>query len=43
MIKITDVKSQNRKALYELLHVDDLRKEYVNALNNMSFIGAQKH
>ena len=41
MIKITDVRSQNRKALYELLHVDDLRKEYANALNSMSYLGAQ--
>lgn len=41
MIQITDTKGQNRKALYEILHVDDLRKQYADALNNMSFLGAQ--
>lgn len=41
MIKITDIKGQNRKALFELLHVDELRKEYANAISGMSFLGAQ--
>lgn len=41
MIKITDVRGQNRKTLYEILHIDDLRQEYANAINSMSYLGAQ--
>jgi hypothetical protein len=40
MIKITDVKSQNKKALYMILHIYDLREQYRNAMTNMSYIGA---
>jgi hypothetical protein len=41
MIRITDTKGQNKKALFEILHVDMLRKEYADALSNMSYLGAQ--
>jgi hypothetical protein len=40
-MKITDVRQQNRKALYMILHLDSLKKEYAFAMNNMSFLGAQ--
>ena len=41
MIKITDTKSQNRKALQMILHLQDLCEQYANAVNNMSYLGAQ--
>ena len=40
-MKITDIRQQNRKALYMILHLDSLKKEYAFAMNNMSFLGAQ--
>lgn len=41
MIKITDTKSQNRKALQMILHLHDLCEQYASAVNNMSYLGAQ--
>ena len=41
MIRITDTRGQNKKALYEILHVENLRQEYANAISGMSFLGAQ--
>lgn len=40
-MKITDTKQQNKKALYEILHVDVLKAEYASAMSAMSFLGAQ--
>jgi hypothetical protein len=41
MIRITDVKQQNKKALYMILHKQDLCEQYATELNNISFLGAQ--
>lgn len=39
-VKITDIKAQNRKALYMLLHVDELRRSYTDMQQSMTFLSA---
>ena len=41
MIKITDTKGQNKKALHMILHLDEICEQYSSALNDISFLGAQ--
>lgn len=40
-MRITDTKQQNKKALYMILHKQDLCEQYATELNNISFLGAQ--
>ena len=40
-MKITDTRQQNKKALYMILHKADICEQYANAVNSMSFLGAQ--
>jgi hypothetical protein len=41
MIKITDTKGQNKKALHMILHVHEICEQYTTAINNISYLGAQ--
>ena len=41
MIRITDMKQQNRKALYMILHKQDLCEQYAREMNGISFLGVQ--